>query len=258
MSADADDAAIRAVQRLRQSSTPLASTLPTAPNGEAAPRAQLLPKHTYRPRRGDPEQGARTVTRLRIPKVLLRGSDGELDADAAQPVPPPPSRPSPPKAGVRSRAEAARPWLAAAEAGCTPGPNYRDMAATQKVRRFGPDALLLGGKLEVAVSQETLESSPQLGLTPAPDAAQPLPSSFLPLEVFDNPETMEPLLLETWHHLSETPVSARSRFRSTSGDTSWEPCTVIRHDPASGTFTIRWGSGRTKQVTRLNLQFDTD
>ena len=132
------------------------------------------------------------------------------------------------------------------------------MAATQKVRRFGPDALLLGGKLEVAVSQETLESSPQLGLTPAPDAAQPLPSSFLPLEVFDNPETMEPLLLETWHHLSETPVSARSRFRSTSGDTSWEPCTVIRHDPASGTFTIRWGSGRTKQVTRLNLQFDSE
>ena len=77
----------------------------------------------------------------------------------------------------------------------------------------------------------------------------------LPLEWFDQEEAEDP---GEWGMSYESPKPATSRYLN-NGAWEWRPCDVVKHDPETSLFTIRWKhSAAEKQVRRLNLCFDGD
>lgn len=81
---------------------------------------------------------------------------------------------------------------------------------------------------------------------------------FLPLELYDpkddavNPEKF---LAAKREQYGEN-IPGFSKWFYPEGTFSWEPCVVEMHDSKSDRYLIRWPSGKTKQVSRLNLRFE--
>ncbi|KAH7297912.1 hypothetical protein KP509_25G018200 [Ceratopteris richardii] len=83
-----------------------------------------------------------------------------------------------------------------------------------------------------------------------------------PLDLFHNPELelCHPKLdIEKAHQANERGVLARSRFYSSKGECSWEPCLVLSYDQDRTDFLIEWVKTRkSKRVKRLNLILDRE
>ena len=130
-----------------------------------------------------------------------------------------------------------------------------------------PPALATGAMLQTQVSNaagETMEMDMHGGPTIAesePPArlsrwgAHGGPNHALKLEWFDQADYEDP---EKWAALETGTIPAKSKFLGTNGEMEWQPCEVMAYDVHESRFTIEWESGKTKDVSRLNLMLDSE
>ncbi|MCO5557849.1 hypothetical protein L7F22_011421 [Adiantum nelumboides] len=137
------------------------------------------------------------------------------------------------------------------QAGSYPSnPEYRLFSNALKV--------LSGCGLDILEEDEGAKSQPEKDLEELGKATSIRKTTFaFPLDLFHNPELelCHPRLdIEEAHQRHERGVLARSRFYSSNGECSWEPCLVLSYDEDRMDFLIEWvKSGKRKSVKRLNL-----
>ncbi|KAL4460914.1 hypothetical protein ABPG74_016386, partial [Tetrahymena malaccensis] len=75
-----------------------------------------------------------------------------------------------------------------------------------------------------------------------------------PLELFDSYLNQDPDPLQL---IKESSIRAYSRWVKPDGESVWKDCQVIKYNPATKRFLIKWISNdRMKEVTRLNLMYE--
>nr|AML30858.1 axonemal inner arm dynein heavy chain 2 [Marsilea vestita] len=121
--------------------------------------------------------------------------------------------------------------------------------------------LMLG--LSILEEDEDKKAQPERDMDILGKAKSSRRTTFaFPLDLFYNPELelCHPSLdLKQAHANNEPGVTGRSRYYSTRGECSWEPCLVLDYNEEKGDFLIEWvKTKKQKTVKRLNLILDRE